>query len=46
MQRAVIIGRVVSVEPVLDHLIDEPTVDPFVEVWRLNPKEKKSKNDR
>src|SRR5438132_1818852 len=46
MQRSVVIGRVVSIEPVLDHLIDEPTVDPFVEMRRFDPKQKKSKKDR
>ena len=41
MQRPVIIGRVVSVETVLHHLIDEPAVDPFVEMRRFYAEKEK-----
>ena len=41
MKRPVIIRRVVAVEPVLHHLIDEPAVDPLVEVRRLHAEEEK-----
>ncbi len=42
MQGPVIIGRVVFVIAVLDHLIDEPAVDALVEVRRLDPEEKEA----
>ena len=42
MQRTVIIGRVVAVEPAPHHLIDEPPVDPLVEMRRLDAQEKKT----
>ena len=41
MKRPVIIRRVVAVEAVLHHLIDEPAVDPLVEVRRLHAQEEK-----
>src|SRR6476619_4671295 len=41
MEWPVIIRRVVAIEPVLDHLVDEPAVDPFVEVRRLHSEEEK-----
>ena len=44
MKRPVIIRRIVSVEPVLDHLIDEPAVDPLVEMRRLHPEEEDAQN--
>ena len=42
MERAVIIRRVVPVKAVLDHLIDEPAVDPLVEMRRLHPEQEKA----
>ncbi len=42
MERAVIIRRVVPVEAVLGHLIDEPAVDSLVEVGRLHPEQEKA----
>src|SRR5205823_2502363 len=39
MERAVIVRRVVAVKAVLHHLIDEPAVDPLVEMRRLHLKE-------
>ena len=40
VKRTVIIGRVVTVKPVLHHLIDEPAVDALVEVrWLDTQKE-------
>ena len=39
MKRAVIVRRVVAVETVLHHLIDEPAVDALVEMRRLDPEE-------
>src|SRR4051812_11598055 len=41
VERPVIIRRVISVEPVLDHLIDEPAVDSLVEMRGLDPEEEK-----
>src|SRR2546423_1027142 len=40
MKRAVIVGRVISIESVLDHLIDEPAVDSFVKMWRFYSEKK------
>src|SRR5205085_4785406 len=42
VKRPVIICRVVTVEPVLDHLVDEPAVDSFVEMRRLDSEQKKT----
>src|SRR5947209_16351958 len=42
MQRTVVIRRVIFVEAGFDDLIDEPPVDPFIEMGRLHPEEKKS----
>ena len=42
VKRPVIICRVVAVEPVLDHLVDEPAVDSFVEMRRLDSEQKKT----
>ena len=39
MKRPVIIRRVVAVEPGLHHLIDEPAVDPLIEMGRLHAQE-------
>src|SRR4029077_10928791 len=39
MKWAVIVGRVVSIEPFLYHLIDEPAVDSLVEMWRFYSEE-------
>ena len=39
MKRPVIIRRVVAVEPGLHHLIDEPAVDPLIEVRRFHAQE-------
>ena len=39
MKWAVIIRRVISIKPILDHLIDEPAVDPFVEMRRFYSEE-------
>ena len=39
MKGAVIVGRIVTVITVFHHLIDEPTVDAFVEMRRFDPKE-------
>ncbi len=44
MKRAVIVGRVVSIEPVFHHLIDEPAVDALIEVRWLDPNRKKRRN--
>src|SRR4051794_16387585 len=41
VKRPVIIGRVVAIEPVLDHLIDEPAIDSLVEMGRLDPEQEK-----
>src|SRR3954447_11659220 len=38
----VIMGRVVAIEAVLDHLVDEPAVDPLVEMRRFDGKEKEA----
>ena len=43
VQRPVIIGRIVFVETGLHHLIDEPAVDPFVEMRRLDPEQEQAK---
>ena len=40
MKWAVIVRRVVSIEPFLDHLIDEPAVDSLIEMWRFYSEEK------
>lgn len=45
MKRAVVISRVVLIEAVLHHLVDEPAVDTFVEVGRLDPEQEKAKRD-
>src|ERR1041384_5873715 len=37
VERPVIIRRVVTIESILDHLIDEPAVDSLVEMGRLDP---------
>lgn len=42
MERAVIIGRVVSVVTGFNQLIDKPAVDSFVEVRRLHSEQEKS----
>ena len=42
MKRSVIIGRIVFVEAVLDHLIDKPAVDALIEMRRFHPEQKKS----
>src|SRR5437879_11900174 len=44
MRWAVIVGRVLSIEPFLDHLIDEPAVDSFVEMWRFYSEEKNAQD--
>ena len=43
MKWPVIVRRVVLIEPVLDHLIDEPAVDAFVEMWRFEASRKNRK---
>src|SRR5262249_43830247 len=42
VKRAVIVGWVVAVKPVLHHLIDEPAVDALVEMGRLDAQEEKA----
>ena len=42
MKRTVIIGRIVPVKSVLHHLIDEPAVDSFVEVRRLDAQQEEA----
>ena len=42
VKRPVIIGRVVTVKPVLHHLIDEPAVDALVEVRWLDTQEEEA----
>ena len=42
MEWTVVIGRVVLVESVLDHLVDKPAVDAFVEMWRFHSEQKES----
>ena len=42
MKRAVVIRGVVAVEAALYHLVDEPAVDPFVEVGRLDAEQEKA----
>src|SRR6266480_4957233 len=39
MKGTVIIRRVIAIKAILDHLIDEPTVDPFVEMRRFYSEE-------
>src|SRR5262245_13570976 len=46
MKRTVIIGRVVTVKPVLHHLIDEPAVDALVEVRWLDAQEEEAQERR
>src|ERR1043166_7203976 len=41
VERPVIIRGVVAIEPVLDHLIDEPAVDSLVEMGRLDSEQEK-----
>jgi hypothetical protein len=40
----VVIRRIVSIEAILDHLIDEPAVNPFVEMWWLYPEKGKAQS--
>ena len=42
MERPVIIRRVVAVEPGPPHLVDEPAVDPLVEVRRLHAQQQEA----
>ena len=42
MERPVIIRRIVAVESGLHHLVDEPAVDPLVEVRRLHAQEEEA----
>ena len=42
VKRTVIIGRVVTVKPVLHHLIDEPAVDALIEVRWLDTQEEEA----
>ena len=46
MERPVVVGWVVAVISVLDHLIDEPAVNSFVEMGRLNPEQEKAQDGR
>src|SRR4030095_5302816 len=44
MKRTVIIRRVIAIKAILDHLIDEPAVDPFVEMRRFYVEKKHPQN--
>src|SRR4029077_8879465 len=46
VKRTVIIGRIVTVKPVLHDLIDEPSVDALVEVWWLHSQEEEAQERR
>ena len=41
MKRTVVIGGVVFIESVPEHLIDEPPVDSFIEMRRLHSEQQK-----
>jgi len=40
MERPMIIGWIVSIKPVLHHLIDKPSIDAFVEMRRFDSEQK------
>jgi hypothetical protein len=44
MEGPMIVGRIVVIKTIFDHLIDEPAVDAFIEVWRLNSEQEKAQN--
>src|SRR6266480_2500123 len=46
MERPVIIRRIVTIIAFLDHLIDKPSVDSFVEMRRFNGKKEKAQEYR
>src|SRR6267143_1346718 len=46
MKWAVIVRRIVFVKAVLQHLINEPSVNAFVEVWRFDSEQQKPKRGR
>ena len=46
MERAVVVGRVIVIEAVLRHLVDEPAVDAFVEMGRFQPQEEEAQDGR
>ena len=40
-----IVRRIVSIKPVLHHLIDKPTVDSFVEMRRLDAQQEQAEKN-
>ena len=42
VQRPVVIGRVVSVKPIMHDLIHKPAIDAFIEMRRLDTQQKKT----
>jgi hypothetical protein len=46
VQRPVVIGRIVSVKPIVQDLIHEPAIDAFIEVRWLDTQQKKTQERR